>query len=356
MMSGSGTRFFSPDDPSWQDAFDRLPEDRQDVFYGPGFARLCAATINRHHKIRCAVAETAAGPILYPFALRDLRLVAGPDGEGLSDMVGLYGRNGVVCARAVDGDALARFHADVAAFARSESVICAFDRFHPVMENDAHACADTAVMDLGNFIVLDLRPSLEDVERGYKYSVQKDLRKAERSGVSTFVEAGTEHLDQFIQIYTETMKRNAADEFYYFDREFFISLVREMPGQFVFIYAVVGGEIVSCELALLHGHYSHSFLGGTRHEALPYAANHMLKRDLVRELRRQQCQFFLLGGGVNPDDGIERYKRAYAPEGALPSRIGGLIFDAGAIGELRRRMEISAAAMKPGRFQFYDAK
>ena len=147
------------------------------------------------------------------------------------------------------------------------------------------------------------------------------------------------------------MDRNSAKHFYYFDACFFETLADELRGNFFFIYASINGEVVSCELALFEGHYAHSFLGGTTQLALPLAANQLLKRDLVRELKLRGCRHFLLGGGVRADDGIERYKRAYAPSGALPSRVGGRVFDADAMAVLRRSPD---AVVNPRRFQFYD--
>ena len=90
-------RFLTADDPEWEEAFFRLPKDRRDVFYGPDYARLCQQTTCRDHRVLCALADTTEGPLLYPFVIRALSKVAGLTLPGLFDMVGLYGRNGVVC-------------------------------------------------------------------------------------------------------------------------------------------------------------------------------------------------------------------------------------------------------------------
>lgn len=344
----------TPGDPQWAALFEHLPPDQRDVFYTPSFARLCQETLNRDDEVLCAALWEGDAAVLYPFAKRDLgRLTAFEAFTGRYDMTGLYGRGGLVAAGATP-QVLAAFHAAMADYCRASGIVCGFDRYHPVMANDASAAPDTRIMDIGGFVVVDMRPPLEAIQEAFKSSVRKDLRKAERNGIQCFAEAGDAHLAEFLDIYHGTMTRNAASEFYYFSAEYFAALCRTIPGQFHFFYALAGEQIVSCELVLHHGKYAHSFLGGTRREALPLSANPMLKWEIIRTLKTQGCEYFLLGGGTQPDDGIFQFKKAYAPEGVLPSRIGGRIWDHDAYQQLKEAMIAAGIAIPEKRFQFYD--
>lgn len=344
----------TPDDPAWAALFDRLPAEQRDVFYTPSFAHLSQETLNRDDEVLCAALESGESVVLYPFAKRDLgRLTAFPEFAGRHDITGLYGRGGLVASNA-PAQAIGEFHAALANYCRASGIVCGFDRFHPVMANDGQAGPKTRVMDIGGFVVVDLRPPLETIHESFKPSVRKDLRKAERNAIRCFDEAGDAHLADFLDIYHGTMARNAASEFYYFSADYFATLCRTIPGQFQFFYAVAENEIVSCELVLLHGKYAHSFLGGTRRESLPLSANPMLKWEIIRTLKARGCEYFLLGGGTHPDDGIFQFKKAYAPEGVLPSRIGGTIWDHDAYRQLREAMTAAGIAIPENRFQFYD--
>jgi CelD/BcsL family acetyltransferase involved in cellulose biosynthesis len=344
----------TPDDPAWGALFDRLPAGQRDVFYTPSFARLCQGTLNRDDEVLCAGWESSNAVVLYPFAKRDLgRLTGFQPFAGRHDITGLYGRGGVVAGQA-SPEVLAEFHAVLAGYCHAGGIVCGFDRFHPVMANDAQAGPATKVMDVGGFVVVDIRPDLDAIHASFKSSVRKDIRKAERNEVRCFDEADDAHLEDFLDIYHATMARNAASEFYYFTAEYFATLCRTIPGQFHFFYAKAGGQIVSCELVLLHGKYAHSFLGGTRREALPLSANPMLKWEIIRTLKARGCEYFLLGGGTHPDDGIFQFKKAYAPEGVLPSRIGGTIWDHDTYRQLHAAMTAAGIAIPEKRFQFYD--
>lgn len=343
-----------PGDQRWSDMFHALPPEAQDVFYAPGFAALCQETLPLSQEVRCAAFTSEEGGILlYPFVRRRTGdIVKDACATGLHDTTSLYGRGGVV-GEASELD-LALFHSALATYLRDIDVFCSFDRFHPVMGNQALAPPGCAARDVGGFIVVDLRPSFADLEASFKSSVRKDVRKAERNGVTCFSEANCDHLDAFLNIYYKTMDRNAASDFYYFPKSFFAGLQRHMAGQFHFFYAVHEGEIVSCELVLHHGDYCHSFLGGTLREALPLTANSLLKIEIFKRMQALDCKYFLLGGGHAPNDGIFNFKKAYAPDGIKHSFIGGTVLQPDIYARLKEAMRDAGLPTADNRFQFYD--
>ncbi len=347
-------QILKPDSPQWEILFESLPLHRQDVFYSPAFARLSQSTLNQNDEVCCAAMTFDADVVLYPFVRRDAgKLTGRASFTGYYDIASLYGRGGIVASHAAETN-ITSFHLAMAGYCRESAVICGFDRFHPVIGNDVWAAPDAKVMEVGGFVVVDMRPEMDAIEGTFTPSVRKDLRKAERNGIVCFAESNCDHLKDFLDIYYHTMDRNSAAGFYYFSKEYFIALNREMPGQFHFFYAVAGEEIVSCELVLHHGNYCHSFLGGTIREALPLCANPILKREIIRFLKGRGIEYFLLGGGARPDDGIFKFKKAYAPEGVFPSRVGGTIWDHQSYERLREELTSAGVAIPSNRFQFYD--
>lgn len=343
-----------PDSVEWSVLFDRMPSDQQDIFYTSAFARLCQETINKQDEVLCAAMVGKNEVILYPFVKRDLARLTGVFSlEGLCDITGLYGRGGII-ATPTALQHMSAFHTAMAVYCRENAIVCGFDRFHPVIANDSFAAAETKVMEVGGFVVVDLHPEIGAIERSFKHSVRKNIRKAEGNGITCFVESSCDHLEYFLDIYYDTMGRNSAKEFYYFSKEYFSVLNTVLQGQFHFFYAVAEDEVVSCELVLHHGRYGHSFLGGTKRKAMPLCANPMLKREIISFLKALGCEYFLLGGGTQPDDGIFKFKEAYAPAGVLPSRIGGTIWDPQAYGRLKEDLACAGVSISANRFQFYD--
>ena len=345
-----------PGDPAWRSAYDQFAPDDRDVFYDPDFARVCALTIHQDDHVAAALYSQGDIDILYPFVRRDVSDVIGHSnlGAGRRDIVSLYGRGGALCAAGAAVNST-EFHDCFAEWCRSQKIICAFDRFHPVLENHRLAPNTAEVFEVGEFVVVDLRPEMKAVEANFRYSMRKAIRKGVESGVVVEMREDIKHLETFMDIYHETLDRNGAREFYYFPEAFYPSMAKEMPGRFAFYYGVVDGEIVTCELVLFSDRFAHSYLGGTRKSGFAASANQILKLEIMRDLKRRGCEYFLLGGGQSRDDGVFRYKLAYAPDGARRSFVGGTVFLPEDYATLREELRAADFPVMADRFQFYDA-
>jgi CelD/BcsL family acetyltransferase involved in cellulose biosynthesis len=85
---------------------------------------------------------------------------------------------------------------------------------------------------------------------------------------------------------------------------------------------VAAGRVVASELVLLSGNAAYSFLGGTDSAAFRLSPNHLLKVEIIRWAAAQGKQWFVLGGGFQPNDGIFQYKRGFAPRGVISFHVG----------------------------------
>ncbi|NVK18600.1 MAG: GNAT family N-acetyltransferase [Methylocystaceae bacterium] len=344
----------SSDNPFWDQCFNILERNQKDVFYTSGFAQLCQKTINAQDKVQCAIWNDEQGNLLmYPFVLRNLcTFIDDPNVDGFYDTVSLYGRGGIV-GQAEDV-VFKLFYRELENYFSDKNVFCSFDRFHPVIGNHDLIPHQGKAMEIGGFVIADLQRDMDEINRSFKSSVRKDVKKAIRNGVEWFCENSIDHLDDFLAIYYKTMDRNNASDFHYFPEEYFRNLETLLKEDFLFFYARHEGTIVSCELVLLHGDYSHSFLGGTRHEALPLAANPLLKKAIIETTHKMGCRYYLLGGGHQAEDGIFKYKKAYAPEGVYPSFIGGTIWNNERYQKLKLELSEAGHQIISSRFQFYD--
>jgi hypothetical protein len=133
-------------------------------------------------------------------------------------------------------------------------------------------------------------------------------------------------------------RRNALSQ-YYFSREFYETLFRELPGHAMFAHVFHGDRIVSSELILLSTETGYFFLGGTLSEAFSLRPNDLLKHETFLRTREMGIRRFVLGGSYRPEDGLLRYKRSFAPTGIYPFNVGVQVIDTARLEELvgRRR-------------------
>ena len=240
------------------------------------------------------------------------------------DLTSPYGYGGAFHSGATEVDAK-EFWSAFEEFCRSRGVVSEFTRLC-LFEDRRLPHPGPTQQKLVN-VVRDLRMPQDEMWREFDHKVRKNVNKARRLGVSIEVDGTGARVDDFLRIYEATMDRRHARSTFYFPREFFRTIIDELAGQFVFFHAVHGERIVSTELVLSSADTLYSFLGGTERSAFDLRPNDLLKVEVMRWGQEHGKARFVLGGGYAADDGIFRYKRAFAPHGLVPYSVGDRVFD-----------------------------
>lgn len=178
-----------------------------------------------------------------------------------------------------------------------------------------------------NFI-RSLDMPVEELWSGVSSKVRRNVRRAVSEGVEVVVDTEGRLIDEFLRIYLATMDRRSSADWYRFDRSFFDSLHAALPGRFVYVFAQHEGRLISADLILNGGDTSYYFLGGTDDAAYSVRPNDFVKWEVMSWLRRAGYRHYVLGGGVSAGDGLERYKRGFAPNGGVTFLTGERVFAA----------------------------
>lgn len=294
----------------------------REVFAHPAYVRLFAG---EHDEPLAAYAETPTGFILYPFVLRRItapHLVTGE--RPVHDITSPYGYGGAFHSGAGEVEAK-EFWAAFDDFCRTRQVVTEFTRLS-LFEDGRLPYPGRTEQKLVN-VVRDLRTSPEDMWREFDHKVRKNVSRARRLGVTVEVDETGARLGDFLRIYRDTMDRRHAGASYYFPREFFETIQDDLAGHFCFFHALHDGRVVSTELVLGSALTLYSYLGGTDRSAFDLRPNDLLKCEVIRWGQEHGRWNFVLGGGYAADDGIFRYKRAFAPRGLLPYSVGTRVLD-----------------------------
>lgn len=302
----------------WIRAWESWP--RREVFAHPHYARLGAGPGTR---VLCASAETEGGCVLYPFLLRDLSVEPfWPGGlEPASDLVTPYGYGGPFAWGDGDLGRLAEaFWQAFNAWAESQRVASEFVRF-TLFDGEILPYPGDRIERASN-VVRSLEHGEDELWMDFEAKVRKNVKKARRLGVEIEVDLRGDRIEEFLRLYTGTMDRRGATAQYYFTPEYFEAIHRDLPGQFVYLHATHQGTVVSTELVLVSAENVYSFLGGTDRSAFELSPNDLIKYEIIRWAQGQGKRRFVLGGGYQPNDGIFRYKLAFAPDGRVPFSTG----------------------------------
>ena len=167
-----------------------------------------------------------------------------------------------------------------------------------------------------------------ELPRKSRMSDRQQIRKNEEAGYSAERVEGprstTADLDGFLTVYTETMHAVSAAEHYFFDADYFATLLASPRSWLV---KVLGpeGDVAAAALAVISDGFLHYYLSGTadaHRRGAPSKNLIVATTDFAEELGLP----LNLGGGLRPGDGLEEFKRGFANR-ELPFRTHELVCD-----------------------------
>lgn len=291
----------------------------REVFAHPDYVRLFATGLGTP---QAAYYHGEAGSVLYPFIERSI--LGGEGGE--ADLISPYGYGGAFAWNARNRDALLRdFVTRLDAWAASRRIVSEFVRLS-LFADDVLEHPEDARERSAN-VIRSLALDEEELWRDYEAKVRKNVKKALRNDVRIEIDEQGESLEAFYRVFSSTMDRRDASSTYRYSLEFFQELTSALRGNIAYLNAIHKDSVVSTELILVSARSVYSFLGGTLSTAFDARPNDLLKHELILWAKDRGKDYYVLGGGYQPNDGILRYKKSFAPNGIVPFRTGERILD-----------------------------
>ncbi|XKE93924.1 GNAT family N-acetyltransferase [Metaplanococcus flavidus] len=282
---------------------------------------------------KCEIYEfqNALGSVRHIFIKREIPIRL-PDGEKYYDLTTPYGYGGPVMETAdgTDQRKLAQaFVLDFGQYCKRENIVSEFVRFHPVLENavDFGEFYDTAFMR--NTIQTRLAATEDPLLSEYSPSVRRYIRKALKQGVEYQVYVNPESLDKFRELYLQTMERNKADDYYYFDEDYFNQCLNLLGPQLVIVEVSWKGTVIAMSLNFVSDGVLHVHLTGSLEEYHGLYAPNILQYALLRWGLENNIRLIHHGGGRtnDPDDKLYLYKKKYGRAQELEFHVGRKIWN-----------------------------
>lgn len=272
--------------------------------------------------------------VVYPYIKRPISQIPGLKGKipvEMYDITTPYGFGGPVVSPGGDQRLVQNFYQCFAGYCREKKIITEFTRFHPLLKNHLFCKKQVTLARVSTSVYVDLTRSLEEIWANYERNNRKNIKKACREGLKVLIEEEPNHFEEFLSIYHDTMERNKASKFYYFPRDFYEKIHRNLKNNYIYAHTIKDQKIISTELLLFNERFIHSFLGGTLPEYFIYRPNNILKHEVIKWARARGIKYFLLGGGYSDGDGIFRYKRSFSRDGITDFYVGKKIYNEEAV-------------------------
>ena len=253
-----------------------------------------------------------------------------------------YGYGGPLSdAKAFDAVQQNEFKEELFALAKQRGVVSQFLRFHPMLQNQS--ICDSAIENLyiKDTIFIDL--DTEDDLMVQMDSKNRNLiRKAQKSGIEIRHDKG-DHIDNFMEIYAQTMDRDNARDFYYFPKSYYEYMRENMESDTEYFYAYKDGEMVAASIFFYGGGQMHYHLSANLVEYRTYAPTNLLLYEAANWGRSIGMKSLHLGGGLGVEDSLFHFKKQFNKNGRVGFFIGRNIFDRNKYDELLRiRKQVSS--------------
>lgn len=265
--------------------------------------------------------------LVYPFLLTPV-MIGGRD-TGYSDISGIYGYTGPL-ATSSDPAFLDGAWKAFDAFTKEKKVIAEFIRFSPFNQNQ-NICHPGTTVEANRILAASHLPGSEDAlleKLGSK--TRNMLRKAHKAGLTARELALPEHLSTFRQLYDETMGRNRAPEFFWYDDAYYAHLLKLREGLRLFgVFA--GDRMVAAAMAVAHGQSGLYHLGASLTDYARLGAGNLSLFAMSMGLMQSGVAFINMTGGRTTagNDPLLLFKKSNAT-GTATFYIGKRIVDSAA--------------------------
>ena len=228
----------------------------------------------------------------------------------------------------IEGDDINPIFTEYENWCRTNGIVSEFVRFHPVIHNHISVGNSYEIVRLGEVITMDIS-SPEVIWNNLTSKNRNMIRKAQKNGVQIYNGRDPELFHRFMNIYNDTMNKDHAIDYYYFDDAFYDSILNDLPNHAQVFYAVYQNETIAVAIMIAANGKMNYHLSGSLRDYSHLAATNLLLYKAALWGCDNGCKTFYLGGGVgSQQDSLYSFKKAFYRGDDLNSFfIGKKVFD-----------------------------
>ncbi|WP_251550132.1 GNAT family N-acetyltransferase [Neobacillus muris] len=276
-----------------------------DCYYSYEYGNLFAK--NEMGKLYAAYYEDDNAKIFYPFIKRKVPFIE----EELYDIVTPYGYGGPFIQGSCQS--VYEFYEMFGSYCQSHHIITETIRFHPFYDNYKVFEELFEIEYIRKTTGVDLTVPMHEIRNNYSSMNKRNIRKARANNLHCFIaEKNEQNIKNFIDLYKETMDRNKASSYYYFDDEYFFEQVKNTEiSETYLLFTELNNRIIAGVLILVGKEFSHYHLGASRTEYLDLKPNNLLFDYMIEFCKCKGSSMLHLGGGYQEDDGLFKFKSSF---------------------------------------------
>ena len=318
--------FSEVDNPNWDEIVKTFPN--YDVYYLNGYVR--PFMIHGDGEPNLLYYESDTLRAIYVFMKKSLT-------DNYYDITTPYGYGGLLFDGIINEQTLKDFNSSFIEKMKKERIVGNFVRYNPILYNAENMRLISSVIDLGQTISMDL--SSHDVI-WENITCRNKIRKAKKNGVVIKHGKNLRLFDDFIKIYNQTMDKDYANKYYYFDNQFYNSIHDHLYDNYEMFYAILDDKIISIAIIIFANKKMHYHLSGTLPDYRRFAPVNLLLYKAACWGCEQGLNIFHLGGGLgSAEDGLYKFKSGFNRNSGLQFSVSKQIFNKKKYDELVKERE-----------------
>ena len=239
------------------------------------------------------------------------------------DIITPYGYGGFI----VEGNDIDQLNKEYCEYCINNNIVSEFVRFNPVIENYKHMGSIYDISNLGNTVCINTINE-ENIWANITSKNRNMVRKAQNSNIKIYWGRDEYLIDEFMKIYNDTMDKNSATSYYYFDREFYLSILFDLKYNAQIFYAKLNDEIISMSIILFGNKKMHYHLSASKKEFQSMAPTNLLLYEVACWGCRNGYETLHLGGGLGAkEDSLYKFKKSFSKEEDKVFCVGKKIFN-----------------------------
>lgn len=255
--------------------------------------------------------------IALPFLVRTLDGVSSglEDAKTWRDATSVYGYAGPVRSHADIPEGVVRnFQAALQERLSELRVVAIFSRLHPFLSQGALLAGLGERQALAKTVSIDLTLPAAVQRSHFRKNHKEGINRLRRLGLTCMHDPEGSHLEDFVRIYHETMRRVGAAPTFFFRPTYFQRLWKALNERIHLFACMLEGRMVCGGLFLECDGILQYHLGGTLDEALHHAPMKLLVDEVRLWATQRGMRVFHLGGGATPDpvDSLYHFKKGFS--------------------------------------------
>ncbi len=285
-----------------------------DIYYYPEYLRL--SELAGEGEGIWLYYKNKGGEVIYPFLRKKIpeELQRTKKLIDYYDISSPYGYSGpYFIKKDNDYSSLAKeFCIDFQRYCQDRSIISEFVRFHPLLKTQNNFYPQKYVNFNNLIIYVDLTQKKEDIYKNLADKTRRNIKKAERLGLEVIIDNDFQYLSEFKKLYTETMQKLKAEDFYYFNDDYF-SFIKKKFKKFSFLAVVKKQKkVLASALFFAFGKFVTYHLGGSDYYSLNLRPNDLLFYKISLWAKENSFKFLNMGGGYKDGDSLFKFKSSFS--------------------------------------------